>query len=216
MAKRETIDGFRGQRRNANKHTQRGIGMLQRAMETSGYVAPMTAAADGEIIDGSARLDVVADVFDGVDPLVIDHDGTRPIIMRRTDIPNADDPRAVRISLEANRIAAADLEWAPDVLAEMKADTPELLAGLWTDAELEAVTAQIADEADMWEGMPEFAPADLDENKITVHFGTATGRAELAALLGQPITEATRFLWFPPESQPPGRAIGVRVAEDES
>lgn len=134
--------GFRPQRRNANKHTPRGIGMLQRAMETSGYVAPMTAAADGEIIDGSARLDVAADVFDGVEPLVIDHDGTRPIIMRRTDIPSADDPRAVRISLEANRIAAADLEWDAGVLGELAADDPAMLAGLWTDAELaEVLTA---------------------------------------------------------------------------
>ena len=206
---------FRKQRRNANRHTQRGLTALDRAMRQSGYVAPMTAAADGEIIDGSARLEVEADVFDDTDPLVIDHDGTRPVIMRRTDIPNADDPRAVRIALESNRIGAIDLDFDPAVLAEIEAETPELIEGLWTDTELALAIAQVADDADIWEGMPEFAPPDIEANRITVHFGTANGRAELAELLGQPITEATQFLWFPPESQPPGRAIGVRVAEDE-
>lgn len=163
MTKRETIDGFRGQRRNANKHTPRGIGMLQRAMETSGYVAPMTAAADGEIIDGSARLDVAADVFDGVDPLVIDHDGKRPVIMRRTDIPNADDPRAVRISLEANRVAAADLEWDSAILGELAADDPAMLAGLWTDAEL----AEVLTAGGAYDAPDEFK--EFDEDIETEH-----------------------------------------------
>lgn len=69
---------FRPQRRNANKHTQRGLGMLDRAMSEDGYVAPITVAADGETIDGSARLERAAERFAGVEPLVVEHDGTRP------------------------------------------------------------------------------------------------------------------------------------------
>lgn len=192
-------EGFRPQRRNANKHTPRGIGMLQRAMETSGYVAPMTAAADGEIIDGSARLDVAADVFDGVDPLVIDHDGKRPIIMRRTDIPNADDPRAVRISLEANRIAAADLEWDAGLLGELAADDPAMLAGLWTDAEMAALLLRgLVDDDAIWDGMPEFVQEDKTAYQtIHVHFADAGAVEAFAKLIDQGITPKTRALWFP-------------------
>lgn len=130
---------FRPARRNANRHSQRGLGMLTRAMQRGGYVAPMTATADGEIIDGSARLEVSEDVFDGVEPLVVDHDGTRPVIMRRTDIPNADDPRAVAIALEANRIAEADLVWDPEVLAEIAAEGEVDLSQLWSTTELAEV-----------------------------------------------------------------------------
>lgn len=132
---------FRPQVTNANRHNQRGMGMLTRAMQQSGYVAPMTATADGEIIDGSARLEVAADVFDGVAPIVVDHDGTRPVIMRRTDIPDASDPRAVRIALESNRIAQVDLEWDADVLAAIGEDpdrdglrdTPARWARWWAE-----------------------------------------------------------------------------------
>ena len=43
--------------RNPNKHTSKGMGLLDAAMSRHGYVAPMTAAADGAILDGNARLD---------------------------------------------------------------------------------------------------------------------------------------------------------------
>ena len=87
------LSDFVPQRRNANKHTQRGMGMLEQSMRQHGYVAPMTAAADGEIIDGSARIETSANVF-GDDVIVVEHDGTKPVIMVRTDIASADSPEA--------------------------------------------------------------------------------------------------------------------------
>lgn len=45
-------------RNNSNKHTARGMKALENALSEDGYVAPMTATADGEIIDGDARLHV--------------------------------------------------------------------------------------------------------------------------------------------------------------
>ncbi|HXQ22047.1 MAG TPA: hypothetical protein VN812_10280, partial [Candidatus Acidoferrales bacterium] len=68
-----TLADFRPQRVNANTHTPRGLGMLDAAMAQDGYVAPMTAAADGEIIDGSARLELAAERFAGVAPIVVPH-----------------------------------------------------------------------------------------------------------------------------------------------
>jgi len=117
-----TLADFRPQRVNANTHTPRGLGMLDAAMAQDGYVAPMTAAADGEIIDGSARLELAAERFAGVAPIVVPHDGTRPIIAVRTDIPNASTPEAKRIALAANRIAQADLQWSPEILSQIVAD----------------------------------------------------------------------------------------------
>ena len=43
----EPISNFRPQVRNANKHNQRGLRALDEAMSQDGYVAPMTACADG-------------------------------------------------------------------------------------------------------------------------------------------------------------------------
>jgi ParB family transcriptional regulator, chromosome partitioning protein len=112
--------------RNPNKHTQQGMGQLDAAMSRQGYVAPMTAAADGAILDGNARLETVATKFPGVDPLVVEHDGTRPVVMVRTDIADANAPLALDIIVSANRVAEADLAYDLDVLRDFAAEGLDL------------------------------------------------------------------------------------------
>jgi DNA modification methylase len=51
------------------------------------------------------------------DAIIVDSDGTKPIIVRRVDIPSASDERAIRLGIAANRIAELNLEWEPDILA---------------------------------------------------------------------------------------------------
>ena len=110
-------------------------------MRKYGYVTPMTAAADGEIIDGSARAETGATVF-GDDVLVVHHDGTRPIVMVRDDIPSADTPQAREISIAANRIAQANLDFDPEVLLEdLQAGVD--LAQFWRQDELDELLADL-------------------------------------------------------------------------
>ena len=138
------VADFRPAQRNANKHTARGLGAIDKSIRTDGYGDPMLAAADGEMISGSARLETVAQVF-GVDaePIIVHSDGTRPVIHVRDDIPNAADKRAVRLALAANRAAELDLAWDVEVLAGLDAD---VLDGLWTADELSDLGQQWADE----------------------------------------------------------------------
>lgn len=139
--KQEKIDKFRPQRRNLNKHKQRGMGTLEMSMRKLGYVAPMTAAADGEIIDGSARLETSAIVFDD-DVLVVHHDGTKPIIMVRDDIASADSPEAREISIAANRIAELNLDWdVEQLLADAQSGLD--MTGLFEQSELDAMLAEL-------------------------------------------------------------------------
>lgn len=135
----EKLKRYRPQRANANKHTERGIGMLDQSMSEDGYVAPMTAAADGEIIDGSARLERAYERF-GDDAIVVHHDGTKPIVMVRTDIKSADTPEAKRIALRANRIAQVDLDWSPEILAQLKDEG--VTDSVFTEKELAALLPQ--------------------------------------------------------------------------
>lgn len=118
------VSEFRPQTENANKHTPKGLGALRKAMQSSGYVSPVTAVADGEVIDGSARIETAYDAFPD-EALIIEHDGTRPIVAVRTDIKSAKSAKAKRIAIEANRIAQIDLDWDIDVLADMPADVLE-------------------------------------------------------------------------------------------
>jgi len=140
----DRLDKFRPQRRNSNKHTQRGSGMLEASMRQYGYVAPMTAAADGEIIDGSARIETSATVF-GDDVLVVHHDGTKPVIMVRDDIPSADTPEARAISVAANRIAQVNLDYDAEViLADLAAGVD--LSSMFRQDELDEIIAGLNGE----------------------------------------------------------------------
>jgi hypothetical protein len=133
------LDTFKPQRRNANRHTQRGLGALETSIQKDGWIGAITVAADGETFDGSARIEVGASTgFDDV--IVVESDGTKPIVHRRIDIPTADDPRAKRLGLAANRVAALNLDFDPAViLADLDAGLD--LSSLWNEGEIEALIA---------------------------------------------------------------------------
>ena len=197
----DKLGHFRPQTRNSNRHTQRGMGQLEASMRKYGYVTPMTAAADGEIIDGSARAETGATVF-GDDVLVVHHDGTKPVIMVRDDIPSADTPEAREISIAANRIAQVNLDFDPEVLlGDLQAGVD--LSGLWFEHELDNLLGAFADDGEIdsaqeWRGMPEFEQEDLTSfRRIVVHFASQTGVDRFAALVGQKLGEKTRAIWYP-------------------
>lgn len=133
---------------NPNRHTQQGLGQLEAAMDRQGYVAPMTAAADGTVLDGNARLEKSATKFPGVEPIIVRHDGTRPVVMIRTDISDADVPLARDIIVSANRVAHVDLDMDPDVLRAFAADGLDLA---------------LYEFAEGFITMPDFQPVGEDE-----------------------------------------------------
>jgi len=166
----DRLDKFRPQTRNANKHTQRGMGALEAAMRKYGYVAPMTAAADGEILDGSARIETSANVF-GDDVIVVHHDGTKPVIMVRDDIPHGDTPQAREISIAANRIAQFNLDFDPEViLGDLQAGVD--LEQFWRKDELDELLADLQPKATEGD-----TPAEIDRaEELRQKWGTAPGQ----------------------------------------
>jgi len=187
---------FRPQRVNANSHTPRGMGMLGDAINSDGYVAPMTAAANGEIIDGSARMEVAPDRL-GEDVIVIEHDGRRPIVAVRTDIADADTDAAKRIAIAANRIAEVNLAWDPEVLKSLEdIDLNKYFLG-WELAKI-GLGTEADDPNAQWKGMPELTQEDLSAWKsIRVNFNSVESLKAFAELIGQPLTENTRSIWYP-------------------
>jgi hypothetical protein len=159
---------FRPLKTNPNKHTERGLGMLDRSMSEVGYVAPMTAAADGEILDGSARLETAAQRF-GDEVLVIHHDGKTPIVCIRDDIPNANTPEAKRIAIASNRIAEIDLSWSAEQLfADIEAGVN--LDGLFAENELADILGDLLKPAA--DAEPQIDKAE----ELRVKWGVETGQ----------------------------------------
>jgi hypothetical protein len=153
---KKKLSDFRPQAVNANKHNPRGLGMLDNSIAQDGWLGAITTAADGETFDGSARLETAYTRFGDVEPIVIEADGSRPVIVKRIDIPNAADPKAKRLAIAANRVAEVDLQWDADVLAELSEEID--LSGLFFEDELaellNAEDVQVDDE-----------PADEDDEE---------------------------------------------------
>ncbi len=192
------LSDFRPQAKNANAHTERGLKLLGNAYSEVGYVAPMTATADGEIIDGSARLEVAFDQFPD-DALIVRHDGQRPVIMVREDIVSADTPEAKKISYSANRVGELDLSWNPEtILADLESGVD--LSGLFREDELERILGTVVDDPNgEWGGMPEFEQEDAFGAIATVkvHFVSTDDIQEFSRLVGQTVTEKSTFIWYP-------------------
>ncbi len=56
--------------------------------------------------------------------------------MKRTDIPNARDPRAIRAGIAANRVAEINLEWDLEVMGDLLLEDDTVFDGLFNDEEL--------------------------------------------------------------------------------
>jgi len=203
------ISDFTPQKRNANKHTPYGLRLLEKSLREDGFIDAQTAAADGEIISGSARLEKAVEVFtdeDGqeVEPIIVHSDGKRPVIVIRDDIPNAEHPRARRLSVAANKIAQVDFDpdWA--LLKEWGGED-EQIKKLFSDDEWREGTG---DEAPQVDAEPQIdRAAELQEKwqtasgqlwqlgKHRLLIGDCTVRENVERLMGG---ERADMVWIDP------------------
>ena len=161
---------IRPQTNNANAHTLRGMGMLEGSIQRDGWIGAITVAADGETFDGSARVEVTAANGMLDDAIVVETDGTRPIVVKRTDIPSAADPRAKRLGVAANRVAELNLSWEPGVLADLRDDPAVALGALFTAEEI-AGLAQPAEPPALGAGGDDFDATPDDTGPTRAQLG---------------------------------------------
>ena len=143
MAKSKAkLSDFQTQRRNTNKHKPRGMGMLDNVIAKEGWIGAITTAANNEAFAGSARLETAQGRFgDEFEPIVFDIDGTRPVVLRRIDIPTADDPRAIRLGIGDNRIQEVNNDTDAELLA-LLVDEGNDISDLYFDDELAKLAEQ--------------------------------------------------------------------------
>lgn len=101
---------------NANKGTKRGRDLLDKSLENYGAGRSGLISADGVVLAGNKTVE--AAIEHGLPIQVIKSDGTKLILVQRTDL-NYDDPRAKELGIADNRVAELDLEWDAEVLKAM-------------------------------------------------------------------------------------------------
>ena len=102
--------------KNFNKHTAKGMGLLEKSLKELGAGRSILIDKDNNIIAGNGIVEAAGQAgFDKVK--IVETDGTEIIAVKRTDMV-LDSEKGREMALADNATASADLEWDKDNIAE--------------------------------------------------------------------------------------------------
>ena len=119
--------------------------MVEDSIREVGFADSLTVDKNGIVLSGNQRLETLVGIG-MTNPIVIQSDGTRPIVHQRTDL-KADDERAKKLAVFANRSQELNLEWDADALTAMEID----LSKFWTEAESAKLLSELKPPGDFTE-----------------------------------------------------------------
>ncbi len=180
---------------NVRLHPERNMAAIRASLARFGQQRPILVDAKGVVRAGNGTLAAAREL------------GWETINVVRTPLEGSE---ATAYAIADNRTAEI-AEWDDAALAatlrSLQSEDFDLAAMGYDDAEVDALCAGLADEiagtvvddpAGEWQGMPEFEHEDLTAiQSIHVHFKTREDVAAFAVLVGQPISDKTRSLWYP-------------------
>jgi hypothetical protein len=196
--RRVRLDDLHQDAANVRLHDRRNLDSIIASLKQFGQVEPLVVQrGTNKVIGGNGRLAAMREI------------GTVEADVVEVD---ADNLTATALGIALNRtasLAAWDDEALAATLRALQEEGFPTEAAGFDDAELDALLGGLArqpapagepvdDPQAEWQGMPEFAHEDLTAfRSIHVHFKSDEDVQSFAELVGQPITERTRFLWHP-------------------
>lgn len=121
---------------NARRHTPRNVGDIVDALQTVGAARSIVIDENGVILAGNATVEAAGEA--GMEGLVVvDATGDEIVAIRRTGLTPT---QKRRLALADNR-AAEHASWDAEVLARFAQESPDVLAGLFSDDEIAVLTA---------------------------------------------------------------------------
>ena len=120
MSRRIKLSSLTPDNRNHNRHTPAGMALLEKSVEKIGIIESITVSADNAIISGNARHEIIGRKFD-TEAIVVETDGTRPVILKRTDITSGT-KEFHEAAILANTTAKKNIELDLEVIEELAAD----------------------------------------------------------------------------------------------
>jgi len=194
--------------KNANKGTVRGRGILEKSLQDLGAGRSILVDKHGTAIAGNKTLSVAIESgFE--DAIVVETDGTRLVVVKRTDLDLSTDEKAKLLAVGDNRASEIGLEWDVEVLAELnqKVDLsgfffPDELANLMSTAEPptaeedEETTADLIEKAEAGEIESRVSLGQIWQiGRHRICCGDSTDEGNVRKLLGDRVPA---FTWSDP------------------
>lgn len=162
---------------------------IRKSIEEYGYADPIIINADYTVIGGHQRLKVLKELgFMSIDAIVLDIDKKheKGLNLALNKITGSWDMEKLSALMKDLDLEGFDL----DLTGFSQMEAAELLH--WGE------TPGAPDPSDEWQGMPEFNQGEeLGVKRLIVHFGTWEDVRAFSELVGQKITEKTKWIWFP-------------------
>jgi len=117
MSKKIKLSSITPDDKNNNKHTVYGMDLLEKSVNKVGIIESITVSNDDKIISGNARHEVIGKNFDK-EAIVIETDGTQPIIIKRTDI-ESNTKQFYEASILANTTAKKNIDFDIEVIESL-------------------------------------------------------------------------------------------------
>lgn len=103
------IDELKFDDKNFNKHTQQGMGLLEKSLREFGAGRSILIDKNNNIIGGNGVVEVAGQI--GLDDVqIVESDGTKIVAVKRTDI-DLHTKKGRKLALADNATAKVDIEW---------------------------------------------------------------------------------------------------------
>jgi hypothetical protein len=179
--------------KNAREHNEKNIDAIKGSLTRFGLQKPIVVDENNIIVAGNGTVAAAMSLgWTEIDCVVSDLNGNNITAYALADNRTAElaawDMAVLGKTLSALQdegFGIADIGFNPDEYAH-----------LMGDGDL------VDDPLKEWTDVPEFNQSDMTSvKKLIVHFKTTEDYAKFAALIGQPLTEDTKSVWYPQEKR---------------
>jgi hypothetical protein len=187
---------------NLRQHDARSDSGIEASLKRFGPARSIVVDGKGVVRAGNGTLEAARRV--GItDVLVVEPKPGQLVAVRRSDWSPSE---ATGYAISDNRLtdlSSFDPDGLEQTLRALQDEDFDLNSVGFTDAEVDALFGveggeEVDDPQAEWKGMPEFKHEDLTPlQSVHVHFKSRDDVLAFAELIGQPITESTRSLWYP-------------------
>lgn len=151
-AKRVKITDLKPDPNNANLGTPEGMKMLADSIQKHGVGRSILVDKNGYVIAGNKTIEEAKKA--GIkEVILVEMDGNQLVVVQRTDLDLAEDPKTQHLAILDNRVSQVNLKWDNQALLSYAQEYgQEIMLNLFTQDELMAILET-----------PNFAPVPEDD-----------------------------------------------------